>query len=166
VITALLVGPAVGGAVGAQSSSCQADGNRQVCLTAASLDRGTLTAGGSTELSLTVENTGEERATAIVVLNVVSPDNETNTYELRNRSLAPGETLSVTQSIDASTPGTHGLQAVVYAGGYAHRYDASEPMSVTVERRGLGGGIDTPEYALAALVGSLAVVGAIVYRRR
>lgn len=166
VITALLVGPAVGGAAGAQASSCQPNGSQQVCLTAASLDRGTLTAGESTELSLTVENTGEERATAIVVLNVVSPDNETNTYELRKRSLAPGETLSIAQSIDASTPGTHGIQAVVYADGYAHRYDSSEPMSVVVERQGLGGSIDTPEYALAALVGSLAVLGAVVYRRR
>lgn len=165
-IAALLVGPAVGGTAGAQAAPCQANGSQQVCLTEASLDGETLTAGESTELSVTVENTGEERATAIVVLNVVSPDNETNSYELRKRSLEPGETLTVTQSVDASTPGDHGLQVVVYGDGYAHQYDASEPMSVTVERQGLGGGIDTPEYALAALIGSVAVIGGIGYSRR
>ncbi|WP_348611861.1 CARDB domain-containing protein [Halobaculum rarum] len=166
IIAGLLVGPAVGGTVGAQAASCQSNGAQQVCLTEATLDGETLTAGESTELSVTVENTGEERTTAIVVLNVVSPANETNSYELRKQSLAPGETVSVTQSVDASTPGDHGLQVVVYGDGYAHRYDASEPMSVTVERQGLGGDIDTPEYALAALVGSLAVIAGTVYRRR
>ncbi|MFC6787714.1 CARDB domain-containing protein [Halobaculum halobium] len=166
ILAALLVGPAVGGTAGAQAASCQSNGSQQVCLTEANLDAETLVAGESAELSLTVENTGEERATAILVLNVASPDNETNSYELRTQSLAPGETLSVTQSIDASTPGEHGIQAIVYGDGYAHQYDASAPMRVTVERQGLGGGIDTPEYALAALVGSLAVIGVIGYRRR
>ncbi|SHG55111.1 CARDB domain-containing protein [Halobaculum gomorrense] len=165
-IAALFVGPAVGGTAGAQASSCQANGNQQVCLTDASLGSTTVTAGESTELSLTVENVGDERATAVVVLNVASPDNETNSYELRKRSLAPGETLTVTQSIDASTPGTHAMQAIVYGDGYAHRYDASEPMQVTVERQGLGGSIDAPEYALAALFGSIAVVTGMAYRRR
>lgn len=165
-IAALLVGSVVGGTAGAQASSCQADGTQQVCLTDASLGAATVTEGESTELSVTVENVGDERATAVVVLNVAGPDNETNSYELRKRSLAPEETLTVTQSVDASTPGTHAMQAVVYGDGYAHRYDASEPMQVTVERQGLGGGGDTPEYALAALLGALSVIGGLAYRRR
>ncbi|MFC7098180.1 CARDB domain-containing protein [Halobaculum marinum] len=162
---ALIVGPAVG-AAGAQSSSCAANGAQQVCLVDAGVDADTIVTGQSTELSVTVENVGDERATAVVVLNVASPDNETDSYELRTRSLAPGETLTVTQSIDATTIGTHALQTIVYSDGYGHRYDATEPMTVTVEPRGLGGPIDAPEYALGALVGSLGVAGAIVYRRR
>ncbi|WP_435063128.1 CARDB domain-containing protein [Halobaculum sp. EA56] len=163
-VAALLLGPAVG-AAGAQSASCEANGARKVCLSDVTLGSETMSAGESTELSLTVENVGEERATAVVVLNVASPDNETNSYELRKRSLEPGETLTVTQSVDASTPGTHAMQVLVYDGDLAHRYDASEPMSVTVKRQGLGGPVDTPEFALAALVGSLAVVGVLAYRR-
>lgn len=165
VIAVLLVGPAVG-AVGATQESCQANGSQKVCLTDASLGAETLAAGESTQLSVTVENVGEERATAIVVLNVASPDNETNSYELRRQSLAPGETLGVTQAVDASTPGPHAMQVVVYGDGLGHRYDASAPMTVTVERQGLGGSFDTPEYALAALVGAVAVMGGLVYRRR
>lgn len=165
VVTALLLGPAVG-AVGATQESCQANGSQQVCLTDASLDATTLASGESTQLSVTVENVGEERATAIVVLNVASPDNETDSYELRRQSLGPGETLSLTQSVDASTPGPHAMQVIVYGDGLGHRYDASAAMTVTVERQGLGGSFDTPEYALAALVGAVAVMGGIVYRRR
>ncbi|MFC7136504.1 hypothetical protein ACFQRB_08190 [Halobaculum litoreum] len=101
-----------------------------------------------------------------MVLNVASPDNETDSYELRKRSLAPGETLTVTQAVDATTVGSHAMQVLVYSDGYAHRYDASEPMTVAVEAKGLGGPIDAPDYALAALVASVGVLGAIVYRRR
>jgi hypothetical protein len=165
-IAALTVGSAVGGTAGAQGSSCQADGNQQVCLTDASLGAITVTEGESTELSVTVENVGDERATAVVVLNAAGPDTKTNSYELHKRSLAPEETLTVTQSVDASTPETHAMRAVVYGDGYAYRYDASEPMQVTVERQELGGGVDTPEYALAALLGSLGVTGGMAYRRR
>lgn len=165
-VVAMLVGPAVGGAVGATTASCEANGPQQLCLTEASLDDDSLTAGESAELTLTVENVGEERATAVVVLNVAGPNNETDSYELRRKSLDPGETLTVTQSIDASTPGTHALQGIVYDDGLSHRYDASDPMTVTVERQGLGGSIDTPEFALAALIGSLAVVAGLIYRRR
>ncbi|MFC7068041.1 hypothetical protein [Halobaculum lipolyticum] len=164
-VAALLITPAVG-AVGAQSGACQADGARKLCLVDAGVETDSIVAGQSTELSATVENVGEERATALVLLNVASPSDETNSYELRSRSLAPGETLTVTQEVDASTVGTHAMQVIVYSDGYEHRYDASEPMSVTVEAKGLGGPIDAPDYALGALVGSLAVAGGVVYRRR
>ena len=164
-VGALLVGPAVG-AAGAQSGECTADGARKLCVTDAGVDADSIVTGQSTELSATVENVGDERATAVVLLNVASPDDETNSYELRKRSLSPGETLTVTQSVDASTVGTHAMQVIVYSDGYGHRYDASEPMQVTVESKGIGGPLDAPDYALGALVGSVGVAGAIVYRRR
>ncbi|UIP00880.1 hypothetical protein Hbl1158_05855 [Halobaculum sp. CBA1158] len=164
-VAALLVGPAVG-AAGAQSGSCEADGAAQLCLTEASLGSDELTAGESTTLTATVENVGDERATAVVVLNVAGPDNETDSLEIRRESIPPGETLTVTKTVDASTPGTHAMQVLVYNDDLAHRYDASEPWTVEVNEQGLGGGIDTPEYALAALIGSLAVLGGLVYRQR
>ena len=164
-LAALFVGPAVGGTAAA-TGSCEADGARQLCVTDASLGADSLTAGESTEFSMTVENVGEERATAVVVLNVAGPDDATDSYELRRESLSPGETVTVTQSVDASTPGTHALQGLVYDDGLSHRYDATEPTTVSVAERGLGGDVDASEYALAALVGSLAVLGGMVYRRR
>ena len=164
-IAASLVGPAVG-AAGATQASCQANGAQQLCLTDVSLDKTTMAAGESAHLSVTVENVGDARATGVVVLNVASPNNETDSYELRSRSLDTGETYTFTQSVDASTPGTHAMQVIVYSDGFSHRYDASEPMTVTVERQGLGGAIDAPEYALAALVVAVGVVAGMVYRRQ
>ena len=148
-LAALFVGPAVGGAAAA-TASCEADDARQLCVTDASLGADSLAAGESTTFGLTVENTGEERATAVVLLNVAGPDDETDSYELQRESLSPGETVTVTQSVDANTPGTHALRGLVFDDGLSHRYDATEPMTVSVAERGLGGDVDASEYALAA----------------
>lgn len=155
---------AAGPALAADGDACTgADG---VCLGDVTLSTDRLVAGETATLDATVHNAGDDAANVTVVLNTAGPDDATDSYTLRRTSLGPGETATLSQSLDASTPGTHGLQLVVYDGSLSRQYDTSTARTLTVEARGLGGSLDRSEYALGALVGSLAVVGGIGYRRR
>ncbi|WP_435127797.1 CARDB domain-containing protein [Halobaculum sp. D14] len=167
-VVLLVAAVAVGPAVGAAGTDCAADGAKKLCFADVSLSTDRLVSGESATLNVTVENRGDVAANATVVLKTASPNNETETFNLREERLEPGESLTVTQRLDASTPGTHGLQAVLYGDGYAHAYDTSAVLTMVVEERGgrLGGPVDTPELALAALVGALAVLGAVVLRQQ
>ena len=157
---------AAGSVAGADDVACTADGERKLCLADVSVSTDRMTAGESATLTVTVGNVGEVAANGTVVLKVAGPVNGTDTYALSEDRLAPGEEIEVTQRLDASTPGTHGLQVVLNDGAMTHRYDASEIRTLEVEERsaGFGGPIDAPEYALLALLGSLSVLGAVVYR--
>ncbi|QLG26265.1 hypothetical protein HUG10_01340 [Halorarum halophilum] len=157
---------AAGGVAGADEGTCSANGERKLCLEDVSVSTERIVVGESATLSVTVRNAGDVAANGTVVLKVAGPVNGTDTYALSEDRLEPGEEVEVTQRLDASTPGTHGLQVVLNDGAMTHRYDASEVRTLEVEERsaGLGGPIDAPEYALLALLGSLSVLGVVVYR--
>ncbi|QLG63160.1 CARDB domain-containing protein [Halorarum salinum] len=154
------------GSVAGTGTTCAADGDRKLCLADVHLSTDRIAAGDSATLEITVGNEGDAAANASVVMNTVDPENVTESYTLREERLEPGEELTVSQRLDASTVGTHGLQVLVFDGAIDHRYDASEVRILEVEPRsdGLGGSVDRAEYALVALLGSLGVAGVIVYR--
>ncbi|ESP88353.1 hypothetical protein [Candidatus Halobonum tyrrellensis] len=156
-----VAGPAL-----AADAGCTATDGEPVCLDGVSVSDERLAKGESATLEATVRNAGETPANATVVLNTAGPDNVTRSFTLGRVRLAPGETRTVTQPIDASTPGSHGLQLLVFDGSGARTYDSSAVLTVAVTERGLGGALDRSEYALGALVGAVAVVGGLGYRRR
>ena len=157
---------AAGSVAGADGAACTADGERKLCLADVSVSTERLAPGESATLTVTVRNEGEVAANGSVVLKVASPANETNAYTIHEGRLDPGEEMEVTQQLDASTPGTHGLQVVVNDPAMTHQYDASEVVTLQVESQSgyLGGDVDASDVALVGLVGSLSVVGVIVYR--
>lgn len=157
---------AAGSVTGTGDAACTADGERKLCLADVSVSTDRMTAGESATLTVAVRNEGEVAANGTIVLKVAGPVNGTDTYALSEDRLAPGEEIEISQRLDASTPGTHGLQVVLNDGAMTHRYDASEVKTLRVEERsaGLGGPFDAPEYALVALLGLLSVFGVVVYR--
>lgn len=165
-IVLLTAALAAGSVAGADAAACTADGERKLCLTDVTVSTDRMAVGESATLDITVRNDGEAAANATVVLNTLDPNNVTESYTLREGRLEPGEELTVSQPLDASTPGTHGLQVLVFDGAIEHRYDASEVKTLHVEEQStrLGGQFDTPDIALVALIGSLAVLGGMVYR--
>lgn len=166
VLVVLVAAALAAGQVAGAETACAADGERQLCLADVSLSTDRTTAGESATLEVTVENEGEDAANASVVLNTVDPENDTESYTLREERIDPGEELTVSQRLDASTVGPHGLQVLVFDGSIDHQYDASEVRTLEVEPKsdGLGGSVDRAEFALAALLGSLTVLGVIAYR--
>ena len=157
---------AAGSVVGTDADSpCAADGERKLCLADVSTSTDRIVMGESATLTVTVKNEGDVAANGTVVLKVAGP-NGTNTYVLQEVRLEPGEETEISQRLDASTPGTHGLQIVVNDGAMSHRYDASEVITLEVveESTVLGGDLDAPDIALVALVGALSVIGVITYR--
>lgn len=166
-VAAALAATLVLGAVPvAGEPACTASNGQSVCLDWIEVSDDRLAAGESATLEATVRNADDEPANATVVLNTAGPDNVTNSYTLGRVRLAPGETHTISQSLDASTPGTHGLQVLVFDGDLSRRHDASTVRTLVVTRGGLGGAVDRDEYALAALVGSVGVAAGLVYRRR
>lgn len=156
---------AAGSALGAERECTAADG-RTVCLEDVRLSADRLVRGETATLEATVRNAGDAPANATVVLNTVDPNDTVDSYTLGRVSLAPGESRTVRQPLDASTPGTHGVQLLVVDGNGSHRYDASTVRTIAVAERGLGGTLDRTEYALGALVGSVGVAVGLVVRRR
>jgi hypothetical protein len=98
----------------------------------------------------------------VVFLYVLDPDNETRQFQLARQTLSSGESTTINQSLNATTPGRHGLQAELIDPSTGQRYDLSEPVTVDVRSdppAGLGGPLDRSEFALGALV--LAIAGLI-----
>ena len=165
VVVAVALTLAAGPALGAERKCTAADG-RKVCLDDVRLSADGLVRGETATLEATVRNAGDAPANVTVVLNTVGPNDTVDTYTLGRTRLAPGETRTVSQSLDASTPGTHGVQLLVVDADGSHRYDASAVRTIVVAERGLGGALDRSEYALGALVGSVGVAVGLVLRRR
>lgn len=141
-----------------------------VCVTDVSLSSDTLAPDEEGTLSFTVTNEGSESVTFRIVLVVAGPDNETQALELTRpkseRTLAPGESVTFQQPLNPETPGTHGLQLRLVNEEQTERFDATDPVTVTVQSQsaGLGGPIDRTEIALGALIGALGGMGLLVRR--
>lgn len=159
---------AAAGAGATAQDDCRAIDEKQVCVQDVSLSDDELVDGDRGEVSVTVENVGNETVAPAVVLNVVAPDNETGVYQIGQPTVAPGGTAAVSQPLNASTVGTHGLRVQLVDGETRGVYDASEAVTLEVldeAPRELGGPIDRTEIALAALVLALVGMGALGYRR-
>ncbi len=165
-VVVLVAALAAGSVAGAEDTPCEADGEKKFCLTEVSLSTESMTAGQSATLDVTVRNEGNATANATVVLNTVDPNNVTQSYNLREQRLEPGEEVSLSQQLDATTPGMHGMQVLVFGDSIGHRYDASAAKTLSVEEQtpGLGGPLDRAEFALVALLGSIGVLGFMTYR--
>ncbi|MFB6177176.1 MAG: hypothetical protein ABEI99_08570 [Halobaculum sp.] len=167
-VTALgiAVAPAVAGAQ--DTVECKPLNGTQFCFESTSIDETKLEKGQQSEISTTIRNTGDERASVRVILNTVGPNNETESFVLGTPTLAPNESVTITQSVGARTPGTHGLQVRLVQANGSFVYDSSKIVTVQVigDRTRLGGELDTPEFALIALIGSLAGMGYLVTQRR
>lgn len=166
VTVAALAAPVAG------TDACEAVDGQQVCITEIGVSSDQLTQGDEGELSVTITNDGNQTTTFRLILAVASPNNETNAIELSRpaaqRTLEPGESQTFTQPLSPETPGTHALELRLVTDDRQQRFDASDPITVEVVEpsAGLGGPIDRAEFALAALVGAVAVVGYLVYSRR
>jgi hypothetical protein len=155
--------------VGAQQTTeCKPLNGTQVCIEETSVTDDTLEDGQQGELTVTVQNVGEGNASVQILLNTVDPDNETQSFILDERTLEPNESVTITKKLGAQTPGTHGLQVRLSQRNGSFVYDASKIVTVQVveDRTRLGGELDAPEFALIALIGSLAAMGYLVVKRR
>lgn len=147
------VAPAGGATTGAD---CQTIDDQKVCIQDVSTPETLIIGGENGTVSVTIENVGQEEVSPLVVLNTVDPDNETSTFQIGQPTLAPGESTTVTQPLNATTPGTHGVQVVLADSATGQRYDISEAAVIEVREEpapGLGGPIDRTEIALVALLG-------------
>jgi DUF971 family protein len=158
-----LVGTSAG-----QAAQCQPIEDRQLCLTEFTVSEAYLLQGSQGDFSVTVENTGNESATGVVLLRTASPANETNVYRVQQVTLDPGETETLSRSINATTLGTHGLRLSVVDPPTQRTYDWSEIQTIEVREdhpKQLGGPIDRTEIALVALLGSLCCLLGFGYRQ-
>lgn len=143
-------------------ADCSAIEDRQVCIQGFSAPETLLIGGENGTVSITAENVGSTEAGVLVVLNTRDPNNETGSFALAEPTLAPGESTTITQSLNATTPGTHGLRAVLVDAATNEQYDTSESVFLDVRSEpapGLGGPIDRTEIALVALLA--AIVGMV-----
>lgn len=168
VIAALAVAGAPTLAGAQQTAECKASNGTQVCIEETTISDDTLESGQQGEISLTMRNVGQEDASVRVVLNTVDPNNESQSFVIEERTLAPDESVTVTKNLGAQTVGTHGLQARVLQQNGTFLYDASKVVTIQVveDRTRLGGELDAPEFALVALLGSLTAMGYLVVQRR
>lgn len=168
VIAALAVAGAPTLAGAQETAECRATNGTQVCVEELSVTDDTLETGQQGEISVTVRNVGNETASVRVILNTVDPNNETGSFILDERTLDPEESITITEQLGARTPGTHALQVRLLQQNGTFRYDSSEIVTIDIvkDRTRLGGEIDEPDFALLALLGSLAGMGYLVVRRR
>jgi len=171
-VVVLLATVAVAGPTSAQSAEeCQEIEDRQVCIQDVSAPGSLVIGDEPGNLSVTVENMGSTNATSVVILYLERPNaNESEQIELARPLLVGGESTTITQSLNASTEGTHRLQIGLIDEQTIERYDLSEVFTIEVRTEpepGLGGPIDRTEIALAALVVSvLAIAGLGYYQLR
>ena len=165
----LLVGTMSPASGAAAESECQPVENRQVCLQDFSAPESLLIGGENGSISVTVENVGSVEAEALVVLNTNDPNNQTASFPLARPTLAPGESQTIEQPLNATTPGSHGLRVIVVDSATGQQYDTSETVGLEVRSEpepGLGGPIDRVEIALVALVAALVGIVALGLRIR
>lgn len=151
--------------VGGTSAQVQSDANVTVQSVSVSEER--LVAGESGTITATVTNAGDSAASVAVVLVTGGPNNRTAGYTLDRSTLAAGATKTITQPLNATTPGTHTLRIVVLNPETMTQYDVSRAVTITVLAEPptrLGGPIDRTEVALVALVLSLGGIGIVGYR--
>ena len=149
------------GGVAAQDT-CTAADDRPVGIQDVSAPDTLVVDGEDGTVSITVENAGNQSKDVVVFLYVLDPDNETRQFQLARQTLSSGESTTIDQSLNATTPGRHGLQVELVDPSTGQRYDLSEPMTVDVRSdppARLGGPLDRSEFALGALV--LAILGLI-----
>jgi hypothetical protein len=172
VVVALTLATASFGAVSLASGAdadCSAVEDRQVCVQEFSAPETLLIDGENGTVSITAENVGSVEAGVLVVLNTRDPNNETSSFALAEETLAPGESTTVTQPLNATTPGTHGLRAVLADSSTNRQYDTSESVFLDVRSEptpGLGGPIDRTEIALVALLAAIVGMAALGTRLR
>jgi hypothetical protein len=150
-------------------ADCSAVEDRQVCLQEFSAPETLLIDGENGTVSITAENVGSVEAGVLVVLNTRDPNNETSSFALAEETLAPGESTTVTQPLNATTPGTHGLRAVLVDTSTNRQYDTSESVFLDVRSEpapGLGGPIDRTEIALVAFLAAIVGMVALGMRLR
>lgn len=152
----------------AASEDCEAGAETTICIDDLTVSDDYLIMGEKGEFSLTITNHAEETKTVVPLLYTAGPDNETDAYQMEEVTLEPGASETVTQPIDATTPGTHGLRITLVDPATGERYDTSEIKTLEVREEApaeLGGPIDKTEIALVALVGSLLGLVALGYRQ-
>lgn len=167
VAVATLLGAGFGAAA---SVECQPIEDRQLCITGFSVPEHALLVGQEEEdaFAVTVTNPDQESVTGVVMLYTASPENETNTYQMAEVTLAPGEERTLSRSINASTAGAHGLRVSVMDPESQEQFDISEVKTVEVREEPaprLGGPIDRTEIALGALVLSVMGIMGLGYRQ-
>ncbi|MFB6109745.1 MAG: hypothetical protein ABEJ60_02570 [Halodesulfurarchaeum sp.] len=164
----LLTGAIATGGAGAAATDCREVNDQQLCIEELTVPAEYLLTGERGNFSITVTNPGNATATGIVMLHTVSPGNTTNVYRVDRVRLAPGERITLTRGLNASTVGVHGLRATIVEPETRRRYDVSGVETVRVREEPptrLGGPIDRTEIALAALVGALSVLIGLGYRQ-
>ena len=143
-------------------------GESELCIQAFDVADDSLVVEESTSFSVTVQNTGSETATGVVLLHTAGPDDETNAYQMNRLTLEPNASETLTRDINATTPGEHVLQISVIDPTTSERVAVSERRRVTIHAEPparLGGPIDRTELAVVALVGSLAGIGLLGSRQ-
>lgn len=160
-----IVGAGTGSAA---TSECQTIDNQQLCIEEVTVSDDTLLTGEQGNLTITMTNPGMQNASGTLLLYHVNPANNTSVFQVERLELEPESEQTVTQSMNASTVGTHGLRAAVVDPETRDYYDLSEIKTIEVRDEpapGLGGPIDKVELSLGALIVSLAVIFGLGYRQ-
>ncbi|WP_137284624.1 COG1361 family protein [Halorussus salinisoli] len=150
------------------NDSCSTVDSAKVCVKGFSVTKNTLLTGEQAKLLVTVENSGSEPATVLVTLNTAGPNNTTGVFPIGEHTLLPGENKTITQTLNGSSPGTHGFRVLVTEADTDKRFDTSEIATIEVRTdppTRLGGPIDRTEVALVALVLSIAGIVGLGYHQ-
>lgn len=156
------------GTSNAATAECQPINNQQLCIEAFSVSDDTLLTGKQGNLSITMTNPGIQNASGVLMLYHVNPANNTSVFQVDSVEVEPGTSETITQSMNASTVGTHGLRAAIVEPETQQPYDLSEIKTVEVRDEPpaeLGGPIDRTEIALVALVGAILGILVLGYRQ-
>lgn len=166
-VLAVVIAISAGGAPTQSVEECQSIENKQVCIEEVS-GPDSLVVGERGNISITLDNRGSEDATSVLMLYIERPNTNTSEQiEIGRPSIQAGETATVTQTLNASTPGTHRIQFGAIDQETIQRYHLSEVTTIEVRTEpatGLGGPIDRTEIALGLFVLSLVGMSAVGYR--
>ncbi|WP_135855065.1 hypothetical protein [Halorussus salinus] len=167
-IAFLLVATFLVSGSGVAEKSCTTENSSKVCVNDLSVSPGMLLVGEKGNISVVLENKGSEPVSAVVTLNTAGPNNTTSIYQLGKPTLMPGETRTVSTSLNGSTPGIHGFRVLVSDADSGKVYGTSEIETIEVRSEPpveLGGPFDRSEFALFALLFSVSVVVGLICRQ-
>lgn len=119
------------------ATECNPIQETEICIQDISLSKTTVDVGNRTEITLTVQNAGNQTGDAAVLLGIRQPENGHDYYRVEEiHNLESGGTQTVSIPLPFGEPvGVHELNVMVFDQAEQHLYDASGYyQKVTVEQ--------------------------------
>lgn len=124
----ILIIPFISATASAQpETECNPIQETEICIQEVSLSKTTVDVGNSTEITLKVQNAGNQTGDAAVLIGIRQPEGEYDHYRVEEiHNLEPGNTQTVTVGLPiGGSVGVHELNVMVFDQPEQHLYDSS-----------------------------------------